>query len=153
MGRLSSLSQITANALSVMRPMAPKDFPRLCELKEQAGLDYEMPDWNDTLAGTQIVLTDAEGEIHAAAALRLTAEAFLFLDGEWGKPTDRWLNVLALHEAIRKEAKSLGLKNVHAFLPPEVAKSFGRRLRTLGWIREPFEPWVRSTEGATWPEA
>jgi len=68
--------------------------------------------------------------------LRLTAEAYLLLDPEAGTPREKWQLLLGLHEATRRDALERGLEDVHAWLPPEIGKKFGRRLVRLGWIRD-----------------
>jgi hypothetical protein len=71
-----------------------------------------------------------------AAFLRLTAEAYLLLDPRAATPRERWQWLLALHEAARRDAWQRGLEDVHAWLPPPIAKKFGRRLERLGWRRD-----------------
>jgi hypothetical protein len=71
-----------------------------------------------------------------AAFLRLTAEAYLLLTPQEGTPRERWDGLLALHEATRQEAWARGLADVHAWLPPEIAAKFGKRLTRLGWVRD-----------------
>jgi len=151
--RLSSLSRKRAQTLELIRPLNPRDAERLRYLHAKMGMPYEFPDMSDRNFVVTCGLEDSEHQIQAAAAIRTTAEAYLFLNPEWGAPADRWINVLALHESIRVGAKILGLSDVHAFLPPNMSNGFKRRLEGLGWVREPYEPWVRSTNGDTWPEA
>jgi len=74
--------------------------------------------------------------ILGAAFLRLTAEAYLLLDPCSGTPRERWQWLLALHEAARRDAWQRGLEDVHAWLPPPIARKFGRRLARLGWRRD-----------------
>jgi hypothetical protein len=78
----------------------------------------------------------SHGAIVGAALLRLTAEAYLLLDPRAGTPRQRWQWLLALHEAARRDAWLRGLEDVHAWLPPPIARKFGRRLERLGWIRD-----------------
>ncbi len=75
-------------------------------------------------------------QILGAALLRLTAEAYLLLDPRAGTPRERWQWLLALHEAARRDAWQRGLEDVHAWLPPPIAKKFGKRLARLGWRRD-----------------
>jgi hypothetical protein len=79
---------------------------------------------------------EASGEILGAALLRLTAEAYLLLDPRAGTPRERWQWLLALQVAAEREAWQRGLEDVHAWLPPPIAKKFGRRLERLGWLRD-----------------
>ena len=152
MARLSSLSRKEAKALDGIRQLETRDLDRIRVLHNLMGAPYDLPNLADPTFVVTAGLVDEGGVIQAAAALRLTSEAYLLLNPEWGDAADRWLNVLALHESVRVGAKKLGLVDVHAFLPPNVRDGFKRRLQSLGWVREPFEPWVRSTDGATWPE-
>lgn len=75
-------------------------------------------------------------KILGAALLRLTAEAYFLLDPAAGTPRRRWQSLLALHEAARRQAWQRGLEDVHAWLPPPIARTFGRRLERLGWVRD-----------------
>jgi hypothetical protein len=79
---------------------------------------------------------EASGKILGAALLRLTAEAYLLLDPRAGAPRERWQWLLALHAAVERDAWQRGLEDVHAWLPPPIAKKFGRRLEHLGWLRD-----------------
>jgi hypothetical protein len=80
----------------------------------------------------------ASPRITMAILLRLTAEAYLLHDPASGTPRQRWQRLLALHEAGRRDAAARGLDDVQAFLPPRIARSFGRRLAQLGWTRDPW---------------
>src|SRR5258708_2556540 len=85
--------------------------------------------------------SDAEkSAIVGAAFLRLTAEAYLLLDPRAGTPRQRWQRLLALHAAAERDAWQRGLEDVHAWLPPPIAKKFGKRLADLGW--QPDDTWT-----------
>jgi len=79
-----------------------------------------------------------------AVLLRLTAEAYLLHDPSAGTPRSRWQNFLALHDAALQAAAALGLDDAQAFLPPPVARAFGRRLERLGWRRDPWQCYSRA---------
>ncbi len=83
---------------------------------------------------------EASGKILGATLLRLTAEAYLLLDPRVGTPRDRWQWLLALQAAAERDAWQRGLEDVHAWLPPPIAKKFGRRLEHLGWLRDDAWP-------------
>jgi hypothetical protein len=82
--------------------------------------------------------TPKQSGIAMAFLLRLTAETYLLHDPAEGTPRRRWQRFLALHEAARASAAGRGLDDVQAFLPPRVARAFGRRLSRLGWTRDPW---------------
>jgi hypothetical protein len=89
--------------------------------------------------------SNCEPRIVMAAFLRLTAEAYLLHDASAGTPRQRWQNLLALHEAACHDAAARGLDDVQAFLPPRVARAFGRRLSRLGWRHDPWPCFSRVT--------
>ncbi len=93
--------------------------------------------------------TALHGEILGAAFLRLTAEAYLLLDPQAGTPRERWQWLLALHAAAERDAWQRGLEDVHAWLPPPIAKKFGKRIARLGWLRDDaWTPYCKKlTEG------
>jgi hypothetical protein len=80
----------------------------------------------------------APGRVTMAILQRLTAETYLLHDPHAGTPRQRWECFLALHEAARREAAAKGLDDVQAFLPPSIARAFGRRLAQLGWKQDPW---------------
>jgi hypothetical protein len=92
--------------------------------------------------------SDAEkGAIVGAAFLRLTAEAYLLLDPRAGTPRQRWQRLLALHAATERDAWQRGLEDVHAWLPPPIAKKFGKRLAHLSWLRDDaWTPYCKKLE-------
>ncbi len=94
----------------------------------------------DSPPGSAAATSSASGRNRVAMAvlLRLTAETYLLHDPTAGTPQQRWQQFLALHEAARKSAAARGLDDVQAFLPPRVARSFGRRLARLGWAHDPW---------------
>jgi hypothetical protein len=135
-----------------VREYKQSDLAQLEAIHASQGFDYAFPDLSNPLFVTKLVLTDADADknrrqdadatetanekILAAAFLRLTAETYLLLDPNAGVPRDRWQSLLALHAATQRDAWHRGLEDVHAWLPPQIAKKFGRRLQRLGWIRD-----------------
>ena len=83
--------------------------------------------------------------IAMAVLLRLTAEAYLLHDPVAGTPRLRWQRFLALQEVARNSAAARGLDDVQAFIPPRVARAFGRRLERLGWVRDPWTCYSRKS--------
>jgi hypothetical protein len=144
----------------LVREYKSEDLDELKRIHAAQNFPYAFPDLRNPLFVTKIVLTNGEvtvapgfspassapretsaaganGEkIIGAALLRLTAEAYLLLDPASGTPRERWQTLLVLHEAARHNAWQRGLEDVHAWLPPAIAKKFGRRLEKLGWLRD-----------------
>ena len=86
--------------------------------------------------GSYCAPANAKQRVVGAALLRVTAEAYLLLDPKAGTPRNRWEWLLGLHAATERDAMRRGLEDVHAWLPPEIAGRFGKRLVRLGWIRD-----------------
>ncbi len=53
-----------------------------------------------------------------------------------GNARQRWEQLLALHRAGELDLLARGLDDAHAWLPPQIARRFGRRLESLGWLRD-----------------
>jgi len=83
-------------------------------------------------------LSKRPSSVAMAVLLRLTAETYLLHDPAAGTPRRRWQRFLALHEAAQQTAAARGLDDVQAFLPPRIARAFGRRLSRLGWMHDPW---------------
>jgi hypothetical protein len=151
-----------------IREYTPADFEALRSMHAAQGFGYPFPDLENPLFVSKLVLEDelddsadenegVEGREEAhrnpplessvtprrnriamAVLLRLTAETYLLHDPAAGTPRLRWQRFLALHEAARNSAAARGLDDVQAFLPPRVARAFGRRLARLGWTHDPW---------------
>jgi hypothetical protein len=151
-----------------IREYTPNDFDALRRMHAAQGFGYPLPDLESPLFVSKLVLEDEvedsldenveaegreeahhnslpetsvtprQGRIAMAVLLRLTAETYLLHDPGAGTPRLRWRRFLALHEAARSSAAARGLDDVQAFLPPRVARAFGRRLARLGWTHDPW---------------
>ena len=151
-----------------IREYTPADFDALRQMHAAQGFGYPLPDLDSPLFVSRLVLEDevedsrgengnAQGREEAhrnsppetstaprrsriamAVLLRLTAETYLLHDPTAGTPSLRWQRFLALHEVARNSAAARGLDDVQAFLPPRVARAFGRRLTRLGWTQDPW---------------
>ena len=134
-----------------IREYTAKDLDALRHIHATQGFDYALPDLGNPLFVTKLVLardseratTDAglasgasQEQILGSVLLRLTAEAYLLLDPKAGTPRDRWQWLLAMQSAAERDAWQRGLEDVHAWLPPPIAKKFGKRLERLGWLRD-----------------
>jgi hypothetical protein len=135
----------------LIREYQEKDLSALRAIHTEQGFGYALPDVSNPLFVTKLVLernsepgkkdTDSEPDavqeqILGSVFLRLTAEAYLLLDLKEGTPRDRWQWLLALHAAAERDAWQRGLEDVHAWLPPPIAKKFGKRIERLGWLRD-----------------
>jgi len=125
-----------------VRPYNDADLAALCAMHAAQGFGYDFPDLDNPLFLVREVLED-EGRPRMAALLRLTAEAYLLADPADGTPRQRFAWLTSLHEAACSSAAQRGLADVQAFVPPRVARSFGRRLARLGWRHDPWTCYTR----------
>jgi hypothetical protein len=122
------------------------DLDALRRMHAAQGFGYPFPDLANPLFISKLVLEDDNGAPAMAVLLRLTAETFLLHDPRAGTPRDRWQRFLVLHEATRRNAAARGLDDAQAFVPPPVARAFGRRLQRLGWRRDPWPCFCRNVD-------
>jgi hypothetical protein len=111
------------------------------EGREEANADFALDDAYRTTscgAASSRLQSRRTSRVTMAILQRLTAETYLLHDPGAGTPRQRWQRFLALHDAARLHAAARGLDDVQAFLPPRVARAFGRRLARLGWARDPW---------------
>jgi hypothetical protein len=145
-----------------IRAYQESDLAALRAIHAAQAFDYPLPDLSNPLFVTKLVLADEDPErqeenrqleaaatkIRGAALLRLTAEAYLLLDPNTGTPRNRWQCLLALHAAAERDAWRRGLEDVHAWLPPPIAKKFGKRIERLGWVRDDsWTPYCKKLAG------
>ena len=125
-----------------IRPYTQSDLESLRQIHAGQGFDYEFPDLRDPIFVSKLVLEDDAGKIVMASLARLTCEMYLLVNREeqnslaGENPRERYARLLALHAAGEKDLLARGLDDAHAWLPPPIAKRFGRRLRQLGWVRD-----------------
>ncbi|MGH9709802.1 MAG: hypothetical protein ACRD37_04585, partial [Candidatus Acidiferrales bacterium] len=106
------------------------------------GFEYALPDLADPIFVSKLVMEDEDGggnnehKIVMAALARLTCEMYLLVDPKAGTPRERYARLLELQHAGANDLRARGLDDAHAWLPPPIAKRFGRRLEGLGWIRD-----------------
>ncbi len=131
-----------------VRAYTDADFEAVRAMHAAQGFGYALPDLADPLFLVRSVVEEA-GRPRMAAFLRLTAEAYLLADPYEDSPRERWRWLLELHEAVKLQAAARGLADVQAFLPPRVARPFGRRLAALGWRRDPWICYTRSLTHGT----
>jgi hypothetical protein len=115
--------------------MIESDIPVLRAMFERSGFDYTLPDFNGPLMEAVLVVADEADRPVAAAAAERIVQLFLFIkEDEHPAAKLHWIKML--HEGLATELKAKGYHSCDAFLPPQVEKSFGRRLmRNFGWVR------------------
>lgn len=147
----------------LVRPYTDADLGALRRAHASQGFDYPFPDLRDPIFVSKLVLEDDAGRVAMASLARLTCEMYLLVDrgalrgdermldsgaecratsrglGQRAATDDgreRYAQMLALHAACEQDLLAKGLDDANAWLPPSIAKRFGRRLEALGWIRD-----------------
>ena len=121
----------------LIREYTPADLDALRRMHASQGFDYAFPNLADPIFVSKLVVEDDTGKLAMASLARLTCEMYLLVDrGAGVAPAVRWSQLLALHSAGERDLAARGLDDAHAWLPPAIAKRFGRRLATLGWQRD-----------------
>jgi hypothetical protein len=136
-----------------IREYSDADLAALRRMHASQGFAYPFPDLRDPIFVSKLVLEDDAGRPAMASLARLTCEMYLLVDREANRdanrvadredsivgarsPRQRYEQLLALHDAGERDLIARGLDDAHAWLPPRIAKRFGRRLSTLGWMRD-----------------
>ncbi|MGH9740569.1 MAG: hypothetical protein ACRD4X_18575 [Candidatus Acidiferrales bacterium] len=155
----------------LVREYKESDLDALRAMHARQGFGYPFPDLADPIFVSKLVLEDESGLPVMASLARLTCEMYLLMDrensqerslggdrgandgagraaplgyGGAGNPRQRYGWLLALHAAGERDLLVRGLDDAHAWLPPAVAKRFGRRLEALGWVRDDtWSPYCR----------
>jgi hypothetical protein len=119
-----------------IREYNPSDIEALKKMHAGQSFDYQFPELENPLFISKLVQEDSPGEITMAALARLTCEIYLLADPAHSNPQERLRNIVALHHVAEKDLLQRGLEDAHAWLPPPIARRFGRRLTQLGWTRD-----------------
>jgi len=146
----------------LVREYKESDLDALRRMHASQGFDYPIPDIDDPIFVSKLVLEDDSGCAAMASLARLTCEMYLLVDrdaerakqnsgGKLSHSTcsraqarQRYDWLLALHAAGERDLFARGLDDAHAWLPPPIARRFGRRLEALGWIRDDaWRPYCR----------
>jgi hypothetical protein len=117
----------------LIRHYQPSDLEAVKRIHAQQKLGYELPDLEKPTFFIRLV-GEKDGKIVQAALAHLTAEVYFLIDHTEGTPQERHLDFLNMQDVGRELAyKPGGLDQLHAFLPPQLERAFGKRLMAHGW--------------------
>ena len=120
-----------------VRPLKKADIPALKAM--ECGVPY--PDLTEGLEAVLVVADDEDRPVMAAAAKRLV-EAYLWC-GEFRLPLAKVAAMRLLQTEMERILAGKGYNGVEAFLPPQIAARFGKRLeKTFGWVKN-WASWHR----------
>ncbi len=78
---------------------------------------------------------EIDGKLAMGAFVKVTGELSLILDHSVGTPKQRWSALKAILDSIEVAAQLKGLEDFAVFVPPDVEKAFGKRLKALGFVK------------------
>lgn len=122
----------------MIRTYKPEDILAVTKMHADSGLNPTcMPDLLNPNFVVRLV-ADEGGKPVQAGFVKLTGEAYVLVDHNHATPQERnsLLGDLIAHGLSR--AAAYGLEDVSAWIPPELEKSFGGRLKDLGWNKSPW---------------
>jgi hypothetical protein len=127
----------------IIREFRPEDEGALRAMHAAQGFDYPFPELSNQLFLTRLVLEDEAGRPVMAALGRVTCEVYLLAQPHDGTPRERWQGLVVMHEAMRRALQAQGFEDATCWIPPRIERAFGRRLRRLGWERDPWPAYSR----------
>jgi hypothetical protein len=117
----------------MIRPLQAKDIPRLRELHAASGFAWEFPDLRSFLSA-QVFVDENDIPVILIGA-RPMAEVVGIFDPAWETAGVKMAAFTALYGAVEADCRAAGIKEVVAWLPPQIAKAFSRRLRRhFSWV-------------------
>lgn len=116
--------------------------PAIAVLHEKMGIKYPMPYLDGPLVLIKEHAFDDRGNIVAACAVKLTSEAYLWLDPE-ASVRNRIQGIREVSEHAVLAARAANLEDVSAWIPPHIEPRFAHLLIALGWRKSPWPSWSR----------
>lgn len=110
----------------------------IVELHKKMAIKYPLPD----LASPLMVLTERAENRKAACAVKLTGEAYLFLEPD-ASVRERVEGIREVSDKALEAAKIFKLEDVSAWIPPHIEPRFAHLLIELGWRRSPWPCWSK----------
>lgn len=122
----------------LIREYDERDLAALQRMHAESGFTYAFPKLDDPLFISKLIVDDPDGRPAMASLARLTCETYLLVSrsNSRSSPAQRYAGLLALQHAGEGDLLRKGLEDAHAWLPPSIARRFGRRLESLGWVRD-----------------
>lgn len=121
------------------RPLQESDIPILAAIAASSGFPY--PDFSDPLIELVHVVVDSQDRPVIAVAAKRLVEVYLYVDPE-RSPVVKMDALKMAHSSMATSLRDIGYNNAEAFVPPDIASAFGRRLeRTFRWVKN-WQSWT-----------
>lgn len=129
-----------------VREYRPSDLPHIVALHKKQGFGYTLPSVEVGMAAV-FVLVDEFDIPKRVLMARNTVELYLVGDDEFETPMWRHVGMLKLWETMRRALLRKGLDDCNLWLPPELEKTFKRRLKRAGFGKNLWSCFTRKLEG------
>jgi hypothetical protein len=117
------------------RKMETGDIPQIKQIFEAQGFDYEFPSIGSNIIAKR-VLCDEHGVPQVGVMARVTVDLYGVFNPAWETPAMRLWALQQLHKEMQIELREKGIEDGHFWCPPQILKSFGRRMmKMFGWKR------------------
>ena len=116
-----------------VRPLQQSDIPIIKTMYENAGLLYDLPEIDGPrMEAVLVVENEHDGSPLMVCGAERIVQVYLWTQDF--EPAAKLYAIHLLHEALPPLLLEKGYVEVDAFIPPEIEKSFGRRLlNNFGW--------------------
>lgn len=126
-----------------IRDYRPEDREEILELWKKQGFEYDFPDLDKMI---ELIVIVIDGKIRVAVGARPTVELYAWADNEWGTPGLRDDLMHKIYGPVRQALYDRGIQDGHSFLPPQICKAFGRRMKKkYRWIKSTWDCYVGFT--------
>jgi hypothetical protein len=123
-----------------VRPLKPSDIAILKRIHEQSGFEYKLELDGPAIEAILVVADDHDRPVAAAIAERLI-QVGLLVDSISPQAKMKAIRLLDHHLANVLRAKRYN--EVNCFIPPKIAKKFGRRLeKSFQWVKN-WPSWAK----------
>lgn len=116
----------------IVREYTDADYDAIRKLHLKSGFDYNLPSLSSSEFFSRRIISDNSG-IGMGAFLKLNAEVYLICNPRWRNPAWRNEALRKLHIICNDDAKDKEVQEIVAWIPPQIANTFGRRLKKLDW--------------------
>lgn len=127
----------------IVRNYKTEDYEKIRKIYEQRKIDHLLPtpEYMSRMVESLVIEDPGTSEMVTGIIAEPTVELYLFMNPNWGTPGWRNLMLNQVHKEMRFRLQKHGFSQAHIWLPPEMKKSFGRRLvRNFQWTPVPDWP-------------
>lgn len=119
------------------RPFQDSDLPALQRIHDEKAFEFLFPQ----LSACWVVTDEFDRPI-AAVGVEKLAQLYLYV-GKIEHPAITQFCLRIFHERLPAILREQGYVSAEAFIPPSLAKKFGRRLeRVFGWTKNEWASWT-----------